>query len=219
MSKPPRPDTTAHQRPHLAFAHGVSPSSQPGLWGCISDPWVPLVCFILLVTTRESWAWFHPVLPIKSALGTVASSTSPAPFLRVSPPSCPSASWGRGASRAISEKSLSSWCWLLWHAWNFILRLPRYSPRSIRVLAFPFFFDGGPFFKWLLNLLQYYFSFIAWFFGSEACGILAPQPGIKTTPPAFKGKVSITGPPGKPVAFSFQSKKHLDFFFFLYGMR
>ena len=169
MSKPPRPDTTAHQRPHLAFAHGVSPSSQPGLWGCISDPWVPLVCFILLVTTRESWAWFHPVLPIKSALGTVASSTSPAPFLRVSPPSCPSASWGRGASRAISEKSLSSWCWLLWHAWNFILRLPRYSPRSIRVLAFPFFFFWWwPIFQvateFVTILLQFY-CLVFWFGG------------------------------------------------------
>ena len=134
MSKPPCPGTTAHQRPHLALVHEVSPSSQPGLWGCVSDPWTPLLCLILLLTTQESWAWFHPGLPLLHI---------PEPFLRVSPPSCLSASWGRGASSAISQQSLFSPCqgrcfWLLRCAWNFILRLPRYSPRSIRVLAFPF---------------------------------------------------------------------------------
>ena len=36
-----------------------------------------------------------------------------------------------------------------------------------------------------------------WIFGSEACGTLAPWPGIKSTPPALEGKVSTTGPPGK----------------------
>ena len=41
-------------------------------------------------------------------------------------------------------------------------------------------------FKVLLNL-QYYFWFIFWFFGQEACGILALQPGIK--PPALGGEV------------------------------
>ena len=29
-----------------------------------------------------------------------------------------------------------------------------------------------------------------WFFGHEACGILAPQPGIEPTPPALEGEVS-----------------------------
>ena len=42
-------------------------------------------------------------------------------------------------------------------------------------------------FKFLLNFLQYYFCFIFWFFGQEACGILAPQPGIK--PPALEGEI------------------------------
>ena len=36
-----------------------------------------------------------------------------------------------------------------------------------------------------------------WFFGPEAGGILAPQPGIEPTPPALEGKVLTTGPPGK----------------------
>ena len=34
-----------------------------------------------------------------------------------------------------------------------------------------------------------------WFFGREACGILAPRPGIKPTPPALEGEVLTTGPP------------------------
>ena len=36
-----------------------------------------------------------------------------------------------------------------------------------------------------------------WFFGQEACGILAPGPGIKPTPPSLEGKVLTTGLPGK----------------------
>ena len=32
---------------------------------------------------------------------------------------------------------------------------------------------------------------------TTACGILAPQPEIKPTPPALEGKVLTTGPPGK----------------------
>ena len=34
------------------------------------------------------------------------------------------------------------------------------------------------------------------FFGHEACGILAPQPGIELTPPVLKGEVLTTGLPG-----------------------
>ena len=36
-----------------------------------------------------------------------------------------------------------------------------------------------------------------WFFGLEACGILAPQPGIERTASALEGKVLTTGSPGK----------------------
>ena len=45
------------------------------------------------------------------------------------------------------------------------------------------FFWCGPFLKSLLNLLQYCFCFMLWFFGHKACGILAPRPGIKPVPP------------------------------------
>ena len=60
-----------------------------------------------------------------------------------------------------------------------------------------FFFCCGPFLKFLLNLSQYCFCFMFWFFGHEACGILTPQPGIEPAPPALEGKVLTTGPPGK----------------------
>ena len=36
-----------------------------------------------------------------------------------------------------------------------------------------------------------------WFFGCEACGILASRPGISPAPPALEDKVLTTGPPGK----------------------
>ena len=35
------------------------------------------------------------------------------------------------------------------------------------------------------------------FFGNEAYGILAPQPGIEPTPPALEGEILTTGPAGK----------------------
>ena len=53
------------------------------------------------------------------------------------------------------------------------------------------------FFKSLLNFLQYCFCFIFWFLAREACGVLAPQPGIKPAPPALESKVLTTGPPWK----------------------
>ena len=45
-----------------------------------------------------------------------------------------------------------------------------------------------------------------WFFGHEACGILAPQPGIEPTPPALEGEVLTTGSPGKSLYFWFFSQ-------------
>ena len=41
---------------------------------------------------------------------------------------------------------------------------------------------------------------MSWFFGERACGILAPQPGIKPAPCALEGQVSTAGPPGKSQA-------------------
>ena len=68
-------------------------------------------------------------------------------------------------------------------------------------LALHFSFLGGHFLKSLLNLLQYCFCFMFWFFGPGACGILAPQPGIEPAPPALEGKVLTTGPPEKSLEF------------------
>ena len=36
-----------------------------------------------------------------------------------------------------------------------------------------------------------------WFFGCEACDILAPRPGVEPAPPASEGEVLTTGLPGK----------------------
>ena len=47
-----------------------------------------------------------------------------------------------------------------------------------------------------------------WFFGREACGILAPQPGIKPSPPALKGGVLTTGPPGKSHPLKLEVRQH-----------
>ena len=62
--------------------------------------------------------------------------------------------------------------------------------------------------KSLLSLLQHcfclmFFGFLAW----EACGILAPQPGVESTPLALEGEVLTTRPPGKsPVCVLEQPK-------------
>ena len=70
-------------------------------------------------------------------------------------------------------------------------------------LFFKLFF--GPFLKSLLNFLQYYFCFMLWFFGPEACGILAPQPGIEHALLRLEGEILPTGPPGKSQLFIFFS--------------
>ena len=44
------------------------------------------------------------------------------------------------------------------------------------------------------------------FLFKEACGILAPQPGIEPTPSALRGKVLTTGPPGKFLIFGISYK-------------
>ena len=46
-----------------------------------------------------------------------------------------------------------------------------------------------------------------WFFGHEACGILAPRPGIEPASPALEGRLLTTGPPGKSRDFLKKSKK------------
>ena len=54
-----------------------------------------------------------------------------------------------------------------------------------------------------MNLLQYFFCFMSWSFGCQACGIVASQPGIKLSPPALEGKVLTTeqGSPNSVILF------------------
>ena len=56
-----------------------------------------------------------------------------------------------------------------------------------------------------------------WIFGHEACGILAPQPGVKPTPPALEGEVVITGQTekGPPVFFWHCSSLHVAYLWWL----
>ena len=67
------------------------------------------------------------------------------------------------------------------------------------------YFVCGLFF--FFNLFGICFSllplFTFWFFGCEACGILAPWPGIEPLPPLLKGEVLTTGPPGKSLTDCF----------------
>ena len=62
-----------------------------------------------------------------------------------------------------------------------------------------FFFDVDHFslkvFIEFATTLLLFYGF--WFWGHEACGILAPRPGIKPPPPALEGQVLTTGPSGK----------------------
>ena len=44
-------------------------------------------------------------------------------------------------------------------------------------------------------------------FGHKACGVLAPRPGIKPTPPALEDGLLTTGPPGKFLLIFFISVK------------
>ena len=59
-----------------------------------------------------------------------------------------------------------------------------------------FFLCGRLFFKVFIEFITILFLFYV-FFDHEACGILAPRPGIQPAPPALEGEVLTTGPPGK----------------------
>ena len=66
-----------------------------------------------------------------------------------------------------------------------ILRVKPWACRNnvsmlfILFLRFFFFFGCGSFLESLLNLLQYCFCFVFWFFGHKACEILAPTSGTE----------------------------------------
>ena len=46
-------------------------------------------------------------------------------------------------------------------------------------------------------LLVYVFMVFFFFFGQEACGILAPRARIEPAPPALESEILTPGPPGK----------------------
>ena len=52
-------------------------------------------------------------------------------------------------------------------------------------------------FKVFIEFVTILLLFTFWLFGHEACGILAPQPGIEPAPPPLEGDVLAIGPPGK----------------------
>jgi len=63
-------------------------------------------------------------------------------------------------------------------------------------------------FKVFIEFVTILFLF---YVGHEACGIIAPQPGIEPAPPALEGKVLTTGPPGKfppPPKINLSLKNH-----------
>ena len=74
---------------------------------------------------------------------------------------------------------------------------------------FLFFFS---FPKSLLNLLQYCFSFIFWFFGCKVCGIFSSPAKDQTGTPALEGKVLSTGPPGKSLMGLFNTSDWTGFY-------
>ena len=69
----------------------------------------------------------------------------------------------------------------------------RVGDRKLIFMVFWSVFLMRTIFKAVLNLLQYCFYFIFWFFGHEACAILAPWLWIKPSPPELEGKVLTTG--------------------------
>ena len=66
-------------------------------------------------------------------------------------------------------------------------------------------------FKVLIEFVIISLLFYVLHFGREARGILALRPGIKSTPPASKGEVLTTGPPGMSLKVLFLVKKFFSF--------
>ena len=52
-------------------------------------------------------------------------------------------------------------------------------------------------FKVFIEFVMILILFYVLVFGLEACGIIAPQPGIEPTPYALEGEILTTGPLGK----------------------
>ena len=78
--------------------------------------------------------------------------------------------------------------------------VPSAHREEVCQVTLPFkkkFFFCGPFFKSELNLLQYCFWFMFWFFVCKACGILTARQRIEPAPPSVEGKVLSTELPVK----------------------
>ena len=67
---------------------------------------------------------------------------------------------------------------------------PRTWPITFFLLDFLFLMRYVS--KVFVEFLPYCFCFMFWFFGHEACVILASWPGIELTPPALEGAVLTT---------------------------
>ena len=84
--------------------------------------------------------------------------------------------------------------WLEWLKWDWnrtkdfvknLLGFLRCIEKRFIIFFFLRFFLMWTFLKCLLNLLQYCFYFMFWFFGHEACGILSPQTRDQTHTPCI----------------------------------
>ena len=53
----------------------------------------------------------------------------------------------------------------------------------------------------LITVLLLFYVYLFIDFDHEAYGILSPWPRIEPPPPAFEGKISTTGPRGKPLRY------------------
>ena len=67
-------------------------------------------------------------------------------------------------------------------------------------------------FKVFIEFVTIFLLFYAFFFGHEACGILAPRPGIEPTVPALGGEVLTTGLLGESL-YTFFLEQGLQIFF------
>ena len=77
-----------------------------------------------------------------------------------------------------------------------------------------FFWVQIIYFKYFIKFVTISFLFMFRFFVCEACGILAPKPGIKPRSPAVENEFLTTGPPGKShKAGILFLRDHLNFFF------
>ena len=64
---------------------------------------------------------------------------------------------------------------------------------------------------WICYNIASIFFMHCFFFDHEACGILAPWPGIEPSTPALEGEALTTGPPPKSRTWAFNQTPHCFF--------